>query len=206
MNPQIAELALHNQWQNVLSILGYSILPRLIPYMVKFANALDRAAAFMQAHPSLTSGLVMGLAGVAVSLSLIGKVLMTAGIIKFLGLGPMLMSVAGGMGALATTVAVLGAKLGGLGLAAAGGYILGTGINMLGPGGDLGGWLGGKLYQAIHPYQPNQTVVHHTQVNLDGRKIAIVVTKHQADAAAHAPQSGGSSFNTKMHPYPAGGY
>jgi hypothetical protein len=55
------------------------------------------------------------------------------------------------------------------------------------------------------PRAARGTIVH-TQINLDGKKIATAVTKHQANAAGHAPQSTGSGFNSLMHISPAGGY
>lgn len=86
-DPQLAEQAMHNQWQNVLSILGFQILPRLIPYMIRFANLLDGIAQFMERHPTLTSGIAIGGAAAGVGLTLGGKALMTAGIMKYLGIG-----------------------------------------------------------------------------------------------------------------------
>jgi hypothetical protein len=113
-NPQLAEEALKSQWQNLLSIIGYNILPRLIPYMVKFADSLDNISQWMQKHPNLTQGLVIGLGALAASFSVIGTALMTAGMIKFLGLGPIITSAATGLGAvalglIAVTAAVAGA-------------------------------------------------------------------------------------------------
>lgn len=96
-NPQLAEQAMHAQWQNILSIIGYSILPKVIPLMVRFATGLDRIGQFMSAHPNRTSGLAIGLLGVGASLIVVGKALMTVGPIRFLGMGPILMSVASTM-------------------------------------------------------------------------------------------------------------
>lgn len=96
-NPQLAEQAMHAQWQNILSIIGYSILPKVIPLMVRFANGLDRIGQFMSAHPNLTSGLAIGLLGVGASLIVVGKALMTVGLIRFLGMGPMFASLFGGI-------------------------------------------------------------------------------------------------------------
>jgi hypothetical protein len=89
-NPQLAEQALHNQWQNILAILGYQVLPKLIPFMVKFANGLDHIAQWMSDHPNLTAAIAFGLIGIGGALMLIGKALMLAGVIKFLGLAPMI--------------------------------------------------------------------------------------------------------------------
>jgi hypothetical protein len=107
-NPQLAGTAMHNQWQNVLSILGYQVLPKLIPWMIKFANGLDRIGQFMERHPNLTAGLAIGLLGVGSALIVVGKALMTIGIMKFLGMGPM---IGGLMRAIGTGIMFLGRAL-----------------------------------------------------------------------------------------------
>lgn len=110
-NPQLAEQALHNQWQNILAILGYQVLPRMIPFMIKFANGLDRISQWMAAHPNLTTAIAFGLIGLGTALSIIGKVMMLAGIAKFLGLGPI---IAG----FATPVLIVAGVIAGIGVAA----------------------------------------------------------------------------------------
>ena len=87
-NPQLAQQAMHSQWQNVQARLGYEVLPRLIPYMIKFADGLDSISQWMEKHGTATTAIALGLVGIGLGLSLIGKILMTAGVIKFLGLGP----------------------------------------------------------------------------------------------------------------------
>lgn len=194
-NPQLAEQALHAQWQNILSILGYQILPRLIPYMVKFANVLDSVSQWMQKHPTELKGIVIGIGGLAIALSVLGKVLMTAGIIKLLGIGPAL-GAAGAAGA--GGLAAIGAGL-------AVGFIAYLALNKIGPDGGVVGWATGKVYDFIHPYDPNaKSTTVHTTVNLDGHKIASVVTKHQAKAAT-APQTGITGFDDRLSMTPAGG-
>jgi hypothetical protein len=60
--------------------------------------------------------------------------------------------------------------------------------------------LGGAIYDWLHPDvaknltaptplppRSQQTVVHHTQIHMDGKKVAEVVTHHQASAAAKPP-------------------
>lgn len=89
-NPQLASDAMHKQWENVQARLGYEVLPRLIPYMIKFADSLDGIGQWMQRNGAATKSIAFGFAGIAVGLSVLGRVLMTAGIIKFLGLGPMI--------------------------------------------------------------------------------------------------------------------
>ncbi len=107
-NPQLAEEALHAQWQNVLSILGYQILPRLIPYMVKFADWLDRASQWMAKNGPLTEKIAFSLAGVGIALSVIGKVMLTAGIIKFLGIGPVILAALTPLGLAAAAITAVG--------------------------------------------------------------------------------------------------
>lgn len=58
----------------------------------------------------------------------------------------------------------------------------------------------------ITPPPKSGTTVHVTNVHLDGRKVAQVVTKHQANAAS-GPQNGLSAFDTAMMlPSPANPY
>lgn len=89
-NPQLAHQALQAQWQNIQARIGFEVLPRLIPYMIKFADTLDSVSQWMQNHGTATTALVFGLGGLGLALSVLGKVLMAAGLIKFLGMGPMI--------------------------------------------------------------------------------------------------------------------
>jgi hypothetical protein len=97
-DPQMAQTAMHSQYQNLLAIIGYQILPKMIPFMIKFADGLNMISTWMAAHPRLTEGLVIGLGSLGIALDIAGKALMAAGIIKFLGIGPIISSVLGAMG------------------------------------------------------------------------------------------------------------
>lgn len=121
-NPLLAQQALHSQWQNILAIIGYQILPRLAPYMVSFAKDLDSLGQWIKAHPKLTDGLVIGLGGLALGLTIVGKVMMSAALIKFLGLGPMLGSMFSGAWALLANPVTL--MIGGFALLGVGIYEL----------------------------------------------------------------------------------
>lgn len=235
-NPELAQTAMHSQMQNVMARIGYEILPRLIPYMIKFADMLDGISQWMQKHPVKMQWLVYGLGGVGVALTLIGKALMTAGIIKFLGMGPVISKFFGLIG---SGVLLLGRALfaNPIGLAitaiAAAAYLLWKNWDYVGPKlqaawdgiksavGALSDWLRskwewiksflpsswfssnsntppvGEASPHISP-RPSQPVQVHTQVNMDGFRVASVVSKHQAKSMAR-PQSGPSTFDGSMN-------
>ncbi|PXX42211.1 hypothetical protein [Aquitalea magnusonii] len=98
-NPQLAQQALHSQWENVQARIGYEILPKLIPLAIKFADWLGGLAQWMEHHPNKLQALVIGFGTLGIGLDLLGRGLMAAGIIKLLGLGPMIASVFSGIGA-----------------------------------------------------------------------------------------------------------
>lgn len=278
-NPQLAEQALHSQYQNILAIIGYQILPVLVPYMVKFANALDGLGQWMQRNPGMLKAVVIGFGALALGLTVLGKVLMTAGIIKFLGLGPAIASAFG------VLLGPVGLVIGALVLVGFAAYEVWKHWNYIGPklqaawewikttavafanwiGARLSGlwegiktsasafvdWMKGKwewLTHLVHhdeapaaapadgtppAWLPNrrpsswlhqlsgstaagtqtrsfaqpsgtQTINLTSQVNLDGRKVAESVTKHQIKALS-APQTGISGFDGVAALAPAGG-
>jgi hypothetical protein len=72
----------------------------------------------------------------------------------------------------------------------------------------LGEWGSEKLFNFMHrndPYFSNgkMTTVVHTSVNMDGQKVAHVVTQHQARAVM-GPQTGISDFDSRMFAIPPG--
>jgi hypothetical protein len=127
-----------------------------------------------------------------------------------LGLGGMLVNAANGIAALTARLAGAGiGKIGAVGASGFAGYEFGKFLNSLGPDGDLGGWIGSKVYDATHrAYTPNQSshrpIQVHSTINLDGKKVADAVSTHQAKAAS-APQTGISLFDTTQSLVPAGG-
>jgi len=94
----------------------------------------------------------------------------------------------------------------------------------------LGSWIGSHLFDLLHPgyanYNPNapsslqshpfkidsiaagskQTTVHHTHVHLDGKKIADVVTHHQANTLQQPPSGPSPSISGFTLPYPSQSY
>lgn len=198
-NPQLAEQAMHAQWQNVLSILGYQILPRLIPYMVKFANFLDGISQWMVKHQTLTQVLVVGLGGIGLAFSLIGKALMMAGMIRFLGIGPVILAALTPLGLAVAAIAAIGVA----------GYELykhwswvkeqlgieeewkGSAGHRAHDGKPSDVWSGSGGHRQRSSVAPMTQV--HTTINLDGRKIASVVTEHQARELSKP--NGGANFD-----------
>jgi hypothetical protein len=243
-NPMLAEEALHAQWQNVLSIMGYSILPTVLPLMVDFAKDLNSLAGWMQKHPKITSALVWDLAALSGALVVLGNVMMGKAILNFLGIGPaiskMLIAPIGALGSFAKV-------LGSVTAAGVAGYAVGTELyNHMIAGTKVDDKLGAleahflalfgdkTAKYALHQnaaYATSQTrspvtphsalqrpqvsyvvtraqapapTIVHTQINLDGKKVAQVVTRHQASAFG-APQTGTSFFDGRLAPVPAGG-
>jgi len=107
-DPQLAQQAMEKQWSNVQARIGYEILPRLIPYMIKFADALDGIGQWMQEHPVKLQLLVGGFLALGVAMTVIGKVMMAAGIIKLLGIGPMIMGLLAPVGLVIGAVVLIG--------------------------------------------------------------------------------------------------
>lgn len=215
-NPQLAQQAMHAQWENIQARLGYEILPRLIPYMIKFADVLDRLAMFMQSHSGALGVFAVTAVGLGAGLMLVGKALMTLAVIKFLGLSGSLTSAASGIGMLIGKIGLLGAAFA-VGYGA--GTLISKGIDLLIT--KLSGQessLGSKIYDILHPNDghPNPAGPGHlmarsggrgvtvTHVYLDGKKIATAVNARNSKALA-APQTGPSLFDNSLTPMPAGG-
>ncbi|MGC5271565.1 hypothetical protein ACPXAU_24235, partial [Salmonella enterica] len=47
-NPDAAQAALRKKYEEAMGIIGYQILPTLIPYMVKFAELLSQTSQWMK--------------------------------------------------------------------------------------------------------------------------------------------------------------
>jgi len=133
------------------------------------------------------------------------------------GIGGLIMRALGGLSvglldaAMGATIAGAGAATIALGatIAAAFGYGVGklfTGAinwavsHISGKSFDLSAAIGGGIYDLLHPDvaknltaptplppRSQQAVVHHTQIHMDGKKVAEVVTHHQATSAAKPP-------------------
>jgi hypothetical protein len=208
-------IELQAKWKDVLRELGNTVLPIAIKAVEGLTSIVRGILSFTRQFPTATKVLMLaftGLAGlmvvggagmlIAAGFNAIGLALVVG---KGLSLGAQLLNVAEGFGAVASRLG----KLGVLGLAGAAGYGLGTLLNKLGPDGDLGGWIGGKIYQATHSdYLPSGAAKSSTNkagdVYLDGH----LVGKHlfpMAGAEANRPQTGIGTFDSTQGLIPAGG-
>ncbi|MGL5181153.1 hypothetical protein [Herbaspirillum huttiense] len=89
-NPDAAQAALRKKYEEAMGIIGYQILPTLIPYMVKFAELLSQTSQWMKDNQGTVKTLVMGFAALAAVEAVVGRVLMYGAFIKFVGLGPVI--------------------------------------------------------------------------------------------------------------------
>jgi len=202
-DPDMAMRALGAQWENFKTALGIGLVPILIPFLRNMTTALNALAGFAEKHPTLTQGLMATFAGLSL-LATIGGGLMVAGAaFKLMGvaLGPFgaIVPVA------ASSIAALTAALGPFAAVAAGAAAV---IGIISNHQGIANWIDGKapwasdlLYNVSHPtdwggtagFAPpagSKPITVQTQVNLDGRKIADVVTTHQSNAADTSPTSG----------------
>ncbi|MGR9856824.1 hypothetical protein ACUOG4_22775, partial [Escherichia coli] len=81
---------LRKKYEEAMGIIGYQILPTLIPYMVKFAELLSQTSQWMKDNQGTVKTLVMGFAALAAVEAVVGRVLMYGAFIKFVGLGPVI--------------------------------------------------------------------------------------------------------------------
>jgi len=228
------ELDLSAKWKDVLNELGTTVLPIAIKAVSGLTKVLKGVIAFAREFPNVTKGLAISFAVLSGLVAVGGAVtLATAGfralglalmVSKGAGIGSMLLEVAGGVGGLAL-------KLGQLGLLAGAGAAGYYGAKALGAD-AAGNWVGNKLAgwfqddpmaimaardkaardrrMAMGPSsfmaagKSGQPINVHTQINLDGHKVASAVFKRAATELGR-PQAGGSSYDPTLGLEPAGG-
>lgn len=206
--PEGKMIELSAKWRDVLRELGIAVLPIAIKAVEGLTFIVKGLLGFAREFPTLTKGLVIAfavlsglmVAGGAVTLATAGfKALGLALVLgKGAGLGGMLLEVAGGLGAIASKVGTLG-LLTGVGAAS---YAATRWIaNKVTPDDwTFGGW----LYDKTHASPGSRYVMGgakhgttvHTQINMDGRKVAEAVTGHQARAASRP--IGGAAFDPTL--------
>ncbi|WP_294637433.1 hypothetical protein [uncultured Aquabacterium sp.] len=206
---------LQAKWKDTLKELGVVVLPIATKAARELTNILKSAQEFVKEYPGLTKTMVVA-GGILSTLAIMGGGLMllqggllavrtALGVGAAGSVGAMLTGAATGLGLLAAKVALLGGAL-----------YLGTKAgdwindNLVNPGverltGQKGQTLGGWIYDLFNDDPmakpdkhirsgPARTVQVNTQINLDGKKVASVVSRHQADAA-RKPMASGSQFD-----------
>lgn len=84
-NPQLADMALHNQWKNLQAVLGYQVLPDVIKGTLWLIDKMKNLTEWFGKNEAFAKKLMYGFAGLATAMAIGGTlVLLKAG---FEGLG-----------------------------------------------------------------------------------------------------------------------
>lgn len=68
-DPEMAQMALHKQWQNLMAIMGYTIMPKVLKGAQLFINIFGGMARFFNDHQDMAKGLMYGLLGLSTILA-----------------------------------------------------------------------------------------------------------------------------------------
>lgn len=206
-NSKFGDLAA--KYTNLMIAVGESALP-LVTRLVKELSSLFK---WMADHPSTVRALTYAFMGLSGALLVSGSVLMLTAGIRALWLALTFTRIIPMIGLLSGSLLRLGPALA-VAAAGAAGYGLGTLLNKLGPNGDLGGYLGGKLFELIHgdanapsltPSGGRGQPVHvHSSIIMDGQKVGSAVTKFQVKQGSR-PQTGTGNVDFSQMLYTAGG-
>jgi hypothetical protein len=203
------EVDLHAKWKTVMLELGTVVLPLAIKAVEGLTTVLRGAISFAREFPTLTKGVVLAFGSLAALVAVGGTLMLAKAGFAAVGLalqvgggmGSMLMSAAGGFGAMA--------KAGGVFMAAYAGWKVGGLLNdyIINPAvaaisGRKGETLGGGLYELLNgdPMAPKSGTVRRGyqsgsagqgNVYLDGNKVGKHVAAHMGREAGRP--SGGTS-------------
>lgn len=108
-DPKMAEVAFHQQWNNVKTQLGLQVLPMLIVATQKATVGLSMMARAMEAHPKLTKALVVGFTALAGAMAISGTVILIGTAFSMIGIAAPI--VAAGVGALAAAIGAISAPV-----------------------------------------------------------------------------------------------
>jgi hypothetical protein len=106
-DPMAAQAALTAQWKNLLTVIGFEILPVVVSGTLKLIDGLRDLAAWMREHPKTTKALVLGFAALSAAMAFSGTVLLLSGSFRAMNLAIGLLTGARG-------AAVAGAQISGL--------------------------------------------------------------------------------------------
>ena len=210
-SPQGAEMALGKSWENLKIAAGEALIPIVVPALLKLAEGFRSLGGVINRHPTVFKYLIEGAAALS-GLALAGGsiLLLTAGV-KAVGLlakfalplsamaGIPLAGMASGLGLLTAALAALAPILYHKQISGfVDSHAPGVGDALLASRDFLSASKpasnGNRGYA---PPSSGKSTTVNTQVNLDGRQIATVVSHHQA-SAANRPASSASGFDGRQ--------
>lgn len=85
-DPNAADAMLAAQWKNLLTVIGYEILPVVVSGTLRLIDGLRGLVKFSRDHPNLTKTLVVGFAALSAAMAFGGTVLLLNGAFRGLAL------------------------------------------------------------------------------------------------------------------------
>ncbi|MBI1214130.1 MAG: hypothetical protein GC190_21925 [Alphaproteobacteria bacterium] len=95
-DPLMAELALQKQWQNLMTALGYQIMPPLIKATLKLMEVLRPIGQWLYRHQTITQLLVYSFMALSGVMAISGMVMLVTAAFRALGLVPIFAMVGAG--------------------------------------------------------------------------------------------------------------
>lgn len=211
-DPATAREALHAQWENFKTALTMSVVPILIPALMKLTRLLQDFAQWARTNQGIVKGLVVGFGALSAAMAIGGTVLAATSAFRSLGTVLSVLGVGdGALGAVANGIRLVGLAAGrfmAVFAAFEAGHALGKWIDKKT---GASSWIADQF--AWHgTSNPGSQYVHgadgklvqvRTVVHMDGRKVAEAVSTHQA-RALERPHAGTSAFDLNMAPIPVG--
>lgn len=219
-------IGFHSAWRDLMKEIGISILPAATKALVGLTGLLKSTISLAREFPVLTKGLVISFGVLSGLVAAGGVIMLTTAAFKALGLAMAFNAIGGSAGILGLAAAFVGplgliAALVALGLVAKhvvdNAKIKSTNEEM-NPGYHRPTITGGSIrtargeearedakrrYGMVKPGSSQKTVQVQSNIHIDGKKVAEVVTTHQAKEAAR-PQSGVGHFDPNMMVRPVG--
>lgn len=125
-DPRAADAALLAQWKNLMTVIGFEVLPVLVPLTLKLVDGLRGMAEWGRENRGMVKGLVIGFGALSTAMAFSGTLMLLVGGMKALGLTLKVM----GVGKLFTLAKGISA----VSTAAAGGPAAAAGLTALGGG------------------------------------------------------------------------
>lgn len=202
-DPFTVNTALSAQWENLKTAFGMSVVPIILPALIKLTDGLTLFASWLRKNQEVAKVLALSFATLAGTLAFSGTVLVLNAAFKALSLTLASAGAAGSVARLASLFTLVG-NIGKLGALGAIGYTTYQGtkgfLHITGADkklGEFGSW----IYDKTHPSE-NPNLIIHTHVHLDSRQVAKSVTRVQAKAAA-TPTATTTTYNPAMSLVPA---